>query len=411
MNTKFLFAILTFNLLLLQTTFLLPQTPQLLSSAVGDTVNFSTGVLWQNFLDIGTNSVTSQNFEPALDSFDSYAASKFFIMDNIWEITHIIVLGAYYNGSGQASSVNFWFYQDSMDLPGPVFYSETNKVPLNGLSTGSFIIELSNPIVLPENNYWFCVQANMDFNSAGQWGWTTNNQNIFGPSVWKNPGGAFGTTCSSWNFRTFGCGIGSSPDLSYALLGNFIPVELISFAGITSGNNIQLNWCTATELNNAGFEIYRRNPSSDWIKIGFVEGNGTSTELNEYNFTDNNVTSGKYVYRLKQIDFDGTFEYSNLVEVEISTPTKFSLEQNYPNPFNPSTRIEYQVSGISHVTLKIYDVLGNEIATLVNEEKPAGTYEVEFNSASSNVHPASGIYFYQLKAGDYLNTKKMILMK
>ena len=116
-------------------------------------------------------------------------------------------------------------------------------------------------------------------------------------------------------------------------------------------------------------------------------------------------------YRLKQIDFDGTFEYSSTIEVEVNSPTKFSLEQNYPNPFNPSTKISWQSPVISWQTLKVYDILGNEIATLVNEEKSAGQYEVEFNPESSIKNPASGIYFYQLKAGDFVETKKMILMK
>jgi hypothetical protein len=153
-----------------------------------------------------------------------------------------------------------------------------------------------------------------------------------------------------------------------------------------------------------------------------VNGNGTSTEPKAYSFVDEKLSAGKYQYRLKQIDFNGSFEYSNIIEVDISLPEKFSLEQNYPNPFNPSTKIKFTIpsvtlSGVegSFVTLKVFDVLGNEIATLVNEEKPAGSYEVEFSTTggpeSSIKHPASGIYFYQLKAGDYLETKKMILMK
>src|SRR5690606_5091234 len=122
-----------------------------------------------------------------------------------------------------------------------------------------------------------------------------------------------------------------------------------------------------------------------------------TTEPQSYSFNDENLSSGKYQYRLKQIDFDGTFEYSNVIEAEINSPTKFSLEQNYPNPFNPSTSIQYAIGNRQFVTLKVYDVLGNEVSTLVNEEKPAGSYDVEFNA--SNL--ASGIYYYQLKAGDF----------
>ena len=173
-----------------------------------------------------------------------------------------------------------------------------------------------------------------------------------------------------------------------------IPVELTSFKAIVNDNDVELTWSTATETNNQGFEIERqvvmavRSQESDWEEIGFVPGFGTTTETRSYSFIDNDLDEGKYQYRLKQIDFDGSFEYSDVVSVEIISPIKFSLEQNYPNPFNPTTKIKYtipvtlsEVEG-SLVTLKVYDVLGNEIATLVNEEKPAGSYEVEFQRHS-----------------------------
>ena len=139
-----------------------------------------------------------------------------------------------------------------------------------------------------------------------------------------------------------------------------IPVELISFAASLIGTDVHLNWSTATELNNSGFEIHRFTTNKDeWNKIGFVAGHGTTTKQQHYSFVDESVSSGKYQYRLKQIDYDGTFEYSDIVEVEVSLPTEFSLEQNYPNPFNPSTTIQYAVSKRQFVTLKVYDVLGN----------------------------------------------------
>ena len=193
-----------------------------------------------------------------------------------------------------------------------------------------------------------------------------------------------------------------------------IPVELISFTANVDGNSVNLKWQTATELNNLGFEI-ERTPSksqpmgenSKWKKIGFVNGNGTTTETRYYSLTDENVSSGTYQYRLKQIDFDGSFKYSNIVEVELSSPLEFSLEQNYPNPFNPSTNIQYEISSRQFVTLKVYDVLGNEITTLVNEEKSADIYEVKFYGTGL----PSGIYFYTLSTGNFFSTKKMILLK
>jgi hypothetical protein len=194
-----------------------------------------------------------------------------------------------------------------------------------------------------------------------------------------------------------------------------IPVELTSFtAGVVDGN-VVLNWITASELNNSGFEIERKqvfSPQSsvnnlEWESIGFVVGNGTSSEIHNYSFVDENLNRGKSYYRLKQIDFDGSFEYSNIVEVDLSLLTEFSLEQNYPNPFNPSTKISWQSPFAGHQTLTVYDVLGNEVAKLVDEFKQAGTYETDFNASKLS----SGVYFYQLKTGPFLEMKKMLLLK
>jgi hypothetical protein len=203
----------------------------------------------------------------------------------------------------------------------------------------------------------------------------------------------------------------------------WIPVELISFTEIVKENNVTLSWTTATETNNQGFEILRKHLEEiEWETIGFVEGNGSTTEPINYSFIDENVQPGVYQYRLKQIDFDGTSTYSNSIEVEIMSPIEFSLYQNYPNPFNPSTVIGYQLPVSSFVTMKVYDALGNEVATLVNEYKIAGKHEVEFSAISEQEssirYPASGIYFYQLRAtptdgqaGDFIQTRKMILIK
>ena len=227
--------------------------------------------------------------------------------------------------------------------------------------------------------------------------------------------------------------------LNVELVPNFIPVELISFTADINGNSVFLNWQTATETNNRGFEIERTSPHPStlpdrqagyqgeggeagrcWEMIGFIPGNGTTTEPTSYSFTENGVTSGVYQYRLKQIDFDGSFKYSDIVEVKLQAPSEFSLEQNYPNPFNPSTKIKYEIAERGFVTIKIYDILGNEIETLVNEEKPAGTYEVEFTGHSDEgQNLVSGVYFYQLRISGpetssghtIVRTNKMLLMK
>ena len=190
--------------------------------------------------------------------------------------------------------------------------------------------------------------------------------------------------------------------------GIYIPVELTSFSASVIGSSVQLNWATASETNSMGFEIERAQ-NDHWQKIGFVDGKGTTTDIQKYSFTDQNVVSGTYTYRLKQIDFDGTFDYSNAVDVELIGITNFLLQQNYPNPFNPSTKISFVIpNGVRNlVTLKVFDVLGNEIAELVDEYKPAGSYEIEFNAGSL----ASGVYTYKLQAGDFLSVKKMLLTK
>ncbi len=213
---------------------------------------------------------------------------------------------------------------------------------------------------------------------------------------------------------------------AYLLALSMIPVELTSFSASTDQNSVILNWSTATETNNAGFSVERKIPVDErWIEIGFVPGFGTTTEKRSYSFTDNNLATGSYSYRLKQIDYNGTVEYSNEVFAEVGAPEEFSLLQNYPNPFNPVTKIKFTIptppsssplskgrNEVGFVTLKVYDVLGNEVATLVNEYKPAGTYEVEFNSHSDEgQNLSSGVYYYQLKSGSFISTKKMILLK
>ncbi len=191
-----------------------------------------------------------------------------------------------------------------------------------------------------------------------------------------------------------------------------LPVELIAFKALTSKSIIKLKWQTATEVNNYGFEVQRADENrNNWEKIGFVAGNGNSNSPKQYTFVDNTVTSGKYFYRLKQIDIDGSFKYSNVIEVNLNLPDKFELKQNYPNPFNPATIIKYTIPKSQQVQLTVYDVLGKEVATLVNEKQQAGLYKVLFNAESINGGLPSGIYIYKLQAGSYVQTRKMLLMK
>lgn len=189
-----------------------------------------------------------------------------------------------------------------------------------------------------------------------------------------------------------------------------VPVELLSLRVSHYSSGVKITWITMNEVNNFGFEIERmRESNSSWEKLGFVAGNGNSNSIKIYNYFDEEVSYGRYAYRLKQIDNDGSYEYTNIVEIDLGLPEKHVLIQNYPNPFNPTTKIAFVIpSGARNlVTLKVYDVLGTEVATLVNEYKEAGRYEIEFNAA----YLPSGIYFYMLQSGKFSDVKKMELMR
>ncbi len=224
-------------------------------------------------------------------------------------------------------------------------------------------------------------------------------ETISGVSVLRNA--PFITVTGLTSFSDFTIGSDNS---------NPLPVELISFNALNTSDGVLLSWQTASELNNAGFEVERRSENrgagAEWQVLGFVRGAGTTTERQSYSFLDR-TASGKVQYRLKQVDFDGRFEYSNVIEVDAGLPKTFALEQNYPNPFNPTTVISYQLPVASQVSLKIFDVLGKEVATLVNQRQEAGAYNYMLNAANLS----SGVYFYRLHAGNFVQTRKMMLVK
>jgi len=199
---------------------------------------------------------------------------------------------------------------------------------------------------------------------------------------------------------------------AYLLALAMIPVELSSFTANSNGSSVTLNWTTETETNNSGFSIERKSVfSSSWTEVGFVPGFGTTTERKNYNYNDEDLSLGKYSYRLKQIDLDGTFEYSNAIEVDVMAPGGFSLGQNYPNPFNPATTIEYSVPEVSNVTITVYSIVGELATTLVSGSVEAGYHRINFDASTL----PSGTYIYQVKAvGEsriFVDNKKMILLK
>ncbi len=194
----------------------------------------------------------------------------------------------------------------------------------------------------------------------------------------------------------------------YTLNSGGVPVELTSFAGTFLNGKVILKWKTASELNNLGFGIERKFNESGWDNIGFVKGKGTTTERNIYEFTDfiSSVPASGIYYRLKQTDLDGTYKYSEELKISVEQ-VRFGLSQNYPNPFNPTTTISFQLPSPIFVSLKVYDVLGNEITTLVNEVKSAGIHNINFNAKDLS----SGIYFCKIKSGNNISVKKMVLVR
>ena len=241
-----------------------------------------------------------------------------------------------------------------------------------------------------------------------------SNGNLYWAGYWSD-----GWFAEGGSFRLVDVTTGTSTELAaygqYENLFGFnvnatcttVPVELASFSASVHDGIVKLIWSTATEINNSGFEIERKNVASDWQSLGFVPGHGTSTEPISYSFEDRLQTAGTYSYRLKQIDFDGSYEYSNEIYVTLSIPAEFKLAQNYPNPFNPSTTIEFSIPNNALVTLKVYNPIGEEVAVLVNGELPAGSHSIKFNASGL----ASGIYIVKMTAGSYSNVIKMNLLR
>jgi hypothetical protein len=370
-------------------------------------------VLYDQTSGAGGASLTSQNFEALYDTYDNQGADDFVVTAPGWAIDLVENLGVYYNGTGPANSVNVFFYTNSGGFPGTLVEQRLNVTPTSGLATGSFVIPITPAVNLAPGTYWLAIQANLDYGVGGQYGWTEHLP-IGTASAWQNPGGGFGTPCTSWGYRVATCGVVGTAgydDFAFRISGQFLPVELSSFTANADFGVVELQWITSTETNNQGFEV-QRSAGGEFETIAFVDGHGTTTETQVYTYTDRSVNVGSYSYRLKQVDFDGTFEYSDVIDANVPAPAEFALDQNYPNPFNPSTKIEFRLAVDSKVTLKVFDVLGQEVASLFNGNFVAGGHSVNFDASSLN----SGVYLYRLEAtgvdgSNFVDVKKMILTK
>lgn len=187
-----------------------------------------------------------------------------------------------------------------------------------------------------------------------------------------------------------------------------LPVELNSFTSLVNGRNVTLSWTTNSEQNNSGFQVERSTVTDIWYNIGFVSGSGNLNTPVSYAYEDSNLKSGRYKYRLKQIDYNGNYINFDLQnEVIVGNPEKFTLHQNYPNPFNPTTQINYDVAVSQQVKISVFDMLGKEISSLVNEIKPPGFYSVSFDGEGL----PGGIYFCKLESGKFMSVRKMMLLK
>jgi hypothetical protein len=277
----------------------------------------------------------------------------------------------------------------------PQFWTISDADGLAGFTYGLSLEANNMGINTSGNNYLYTAIVKRNTGGGNTWAWSNSNHVTTGGNG-SNPV----PQCQGYtSFSDFA--IGGNQD-------NLLPVELSNLTSAISGRDLILSWSTGTEINNSGFDIERKSTTGGWSKIGFVAGHGTVNTPNSYTYTDANLSSGKYNYRLKQIDFNGNYKYYNLSnEVIIGTPSKYVLTQNFPNPFNPSTSISYEIPATNFVSLKIYDMMGKEVANLVNGTQEAGFYTVKFDASKL----ASGVYFYKLQANDFTATKKLMLMK
>jgi len=288
--------------------------------------------------------------------------------------------------------------------PGQVESQQTVNVVVNGISTnGSGFFDPGTDVGGPGFlNHITASIPNVTVNSVS---YNSPTQVTLNLTIGVVPPGSYNVTITNPDGQ-------SLTGINLLDITDPVPVELTSFSATTIGSKVKLIWNTATEVNNYGFEVERSVVKGEWDKIGFVNGNGNSNSPKDYSFVDDFAgkpayRTGRYSYRLKQIDNDGQFEYSKTIEVDMNGVKKYELTQNYPNPFNPTTTISYILPQTGMVRLTLYNILGQEIRTLVNEVKEAGTHTFNFDASDLN----SGMYIYKIESGSFTQTRKMTLVK
>ncbi|MDP4114528.1 MAG: SBBP repeat-containing protein [Bacteroidota bacterium] len=307
-------------------------------------------------------------------------------------------------GSTNITLSGFIVVQDAITVTYLAYESpQSGTLPVGVASTSQYYWTISSPSISIINGYVSVPVASLSgVTDPTKLVWLKRSNS---GDAWTNIGGTItdGNLVSTSAFN-------SLSEFAIGITNGTLPIEIRSFNASSNNKGIYLQWKTSTEVNNYGFEIERKN--KDWEKIGFVQGHGNSNSSKEYSFIDDKPLTGKIQYRLKQLDNDGKFKYYEPITVNVDEPKEFKLMQNSPNPFNPTTAIKFQLPLNSFVTVKIYDMIGREITTLINEEKPAGSHIIFWNGKDSNGQTvSSGIYLYKLTAGTYSETRKMNFLK